>query len=104
MGVTPSKPVAQGDGSGRSLWDRFWRDSRGRIVIVQVPNPALVGWLLCATLSRIVGAGEWKNGLSFASSGFLFAWAYLELTQGVNFFRRLLGLAVILMAVGWHIR
>jgi hypothetical protein len=29
----------------------------------------------------------------------LFAWAYLELAQGVNYFRRLLGLAVLTAAV-----
>ena len=74
---------------------RFWRDANGKVVVAQVPNVPLVGWLLFAGLSWIPGAEGWTNGTRFTSSAFLFCWAYLELAHGANYFRRLLGLAVL---------
>jgi len=35
-------------------------------------------------------------GFGFLASSFLFMWAYLELTQGASYFRRFLGLIVLL--------
>jgi hypothetical protein len=58
----------------------------------------LVGWLLFAGLSWIPGAEAWKNGTSYTSSAFLFAWA-LELAHGASYFRRLLGLVVLAVVV-----
>ncbi|WP_228561943.1 hypothetical protein [Catenulispora rubra] len=65
-----------------------------------MPNLPLIGWLLFALLARISSAGHWRSTADFVSSAFLFTWAYLELTQGVNYFRRLLGLAVLAAVVG----
>ena len=33
------------------------------------------------------------------SFGFIFTWAWLEITSGVNYFRRALGLSVLIIAV-----
>jgi len=81
---------------------RFWRDANGKVVVAQVPNVPLVGWLLFTGLSWFPGAEGWKNGTSFASSAFLFTWAYLELTHGASYFRRLLGLVVLAAVVEAH--
>jgi hypothetical protein len=78
---------------------RFWRDADDRVVIVQFPNIPLTGWLVFAVLGRLADSSGWKDGASHTSSAFLFAWAYLELAQGVNYFRRLLGLGVLAAAV-----
>jgi hypothetical protein len=78
---------------------RFWRDANGKVVVAQVPNVPLLGWLLFAGLSWIPGAEAWKNGTSFTSSAFLFVWAYLELVHGASYFRRLLGLVVLAVVV-----
>ena len=81
---------------------RFWRDADGRVVVVQFPNIPLAGWLLFALLGRVADSVWWKNGTSGVSTAFLFVWAYLELMQGVNYFRRLLGLCVLaVVAAGY---
>ncbi|MEY9855890.1 hypothetical protein ABH935_001494 [Catenulispora sp. GAS73] len=83
---------------------RFWRDADGRVVLAQWPNLPLIGWLVFAALAGISGGGHWRSAAEFVSSAFLFTWAYLELTQGVNYFRRLLGLAVLVVVVSSHLR
>ena len=78
---------------------RFWRDANGKVVVSQVPNVPLAGWLLFAGLSRIPGAEGWKNDTGYISSAFLFTWAYLEFVQGASYFRRVLGLVVLAVVV-----
>ena len=82
----------------------FWRDADGKVVLAQTPNLPLIGWLIFAVLAGISGAGHWRGAAGFVSSAFLFTWAYLELTQGVNYFRRLLGLVVLAVVVSSHLR
>lgn len=81
-----------------NLWDRLWRDKKGRVVIWQRPNILLIGWAVLTTISLFVGR---KTGDMIAIAGdiTLIAWAILELLKGVNYFRRLLGLAVLIFAV-----
>lgn len=40
-------------------------------------------------------AGNLKSGTEQIGSAFLFTWAFLEITQGVNYFRRALGIIVM---------
>ncbi|MBW4442737.1 MAG: hypothetical protein KME10_16180 [Plectolyngbya sp. WJT66-NPBG17] len=78
-----------------SLFDRTFRDSEGNIVIAQKPNlPILIGGT--ATLLQLIGfEGKIQTGLGLVAFGTLFTWAWLELFQGVNYFRRSLGLIVL---------
>jgi len=81
------------------LLNKFFRDKKGNIVIGQSPNIPIIGWSIFMLTSIIVPSGTLKTGFSMLSSAFLFLWAYLELTQGVNKFRQLLGLVVILIVI-----
>jgi len=92
---------AEPDSAGRK---KFWRDADGKVVLGQVPSLPLIGWLVFAVLAWISGAGHWRSAAGFISSAFLFTWAYLELTQGVNYFRRLVGLVVLAAVVGSRLR
>lgn len=80
---------------GTSLFDRTFRDSEGNIVIAQMPNlPLLVG--LGATLVQLVlPSGNLQTGFDLVGFGALFTWAWQELFDGVNYFRRALGLVVL---------
>lgn len=85
---------------GSTLLERTFRDSSGKIVIAQTPNlPLLVG--LTATLFQfILPSGNLQTGFDLVGFGALFTWAWQELFEGVNYFRRalgLVGLAVIIM-------
>jgi hypothetical protein len=64
-----------------------------RFVIVQFPNAPLIIALVAGEAAEQTHG----TGSSYASSVSYLAfaiWAYLELVEGVNWFRRLLGLAV----------
>lgn len=91
-------------GSGRhdrrNLWDRIWRDRRGRIVIWQTPNIWLIIWVVLTCVSLFASSRGMANIAWWASSAVLAVWALLEIFKGVNYFRRALGLVILLMTVG----
>lgn len=66
--------------------------------IAQFPNPPLIIALLAFAL-RWVTPESWTNALSAVGYVFLGVWAYLELAEGVNAFRRLLGAAGLVYVV-----
>ena len=77
----------------------FVADDQGRIVVAQTPNAPLIGWFVLLLASFLIAEAPFHDLLAFFSAAFLFTWAYLELTQGVNGFRRTLGAAVIVCLV-----
>jgi hypothetical protein len=82
-----------------SLFDRTFRDSQGEIVIAQKPNLPIVVWL-AATLINLIPTTDNIHALADAIAfGSLFTWAWLELFQGVNYFRRALGFIVLIGAI-----
>ena len=91
-----------------TLFDRTFRDDKGNIVIAQFPNlPMLVG--VGATLLQLVlTSGHIHAGLQAIAFGSFFTWAWQELFEGVNYFRRSLGLIVLLGMIafqsgGWRL-
>ncbi len=88
-----------------TLFDRIFRDSEGNIVIAQAPNlPVLVG-VAAAFLQYALPTGQLQRGAELIAFGALFTWAWQELFEGVNYFRRALGLVGLagLMALGLSI-
>lgn len=78
-----------------TLFDRVFRDSKGKIVIAQPPNLPLIVWIAASLLKLVVTTGKINLGLELVAFGSLFTWAWGELFQGVNYLRRALGLIVI---------
>lgn len=75
-----------------TLFDRIFRDSEGNIVIAQAPNlPVLVG-VAAAFLQYALPSGQLQRATELIAFGALFTWAWQELFEGVNYFRRALGL------------
>lgn len=75
-----------------TLFDRFFRDREGNIVIAQPPNlPILVG-LAAAFLQFMLPPGKIHATAELVAFGAGFTWAWQELFEGVNYFRRSLGL------------
>ena len=73
----------------------FFKDTNGNIVLWQLPNAPLWGWLLFKVLPLLTSSEQLRYGLQQISMAFIFTWAYLEMSDGVNYFRRLLGLIVL---------
>lgn len=82
-----------------TLFNRTFRDSQGEIVIAQKPNLPIVVWLAATLLNLIPTTDNIHTGLDALAFGSLFTWAWLELFQGVNYFRRTLGLIVLLLVI-----
>jgi len=79
-----------------TLFDKIFRDSNGEIVIAQMPNLPIIVWVAASLLKLIFPTGVGNTGLDVLAFGSLFTWAWLELFQGVNYFRRALGLVVFI--------
>ncbi|MEI6237569.1 MAG: hypothetical protein WCP03_03150 [Candidatus Saccharibacteria bacterium] len=77
----------------------FFKDKDGHFVVTQPPNIPIVGWFTFMLLAHLFSASHLRDALGFISMAFLFTWAYLEITQGVNYFRRLLGLVVLIVII-----
>lgn len=92
------------EAKGTTLFDRTFRDSQGNIVIFQMPNlPILVG-IGAIILQLILPSGKLQTGADLVAYGALFTWAWLELFEGVNYFRRAVGLVVLVGIVAFKLR
>jgi hypothetical protein len=87
-----------------NLFDRTFRDSEGTIVIAQPPNLPLLVWLAATLLNLAFTSGTIHTALDAIAFGTLFTWAWQELFQGVNYFRRSLGFIVLLGAIASRIQ
>lgn len=87
-----------------TLFDRTFRDSEGQIVIAQMPNLPLSVGLVATLLTLIVTTGKINLALELVAFGSLFTWAWEELFQGVNYFRRALGLIAIVGLIAWKLQ
>ncbi|HSF75580.1 MAG TPA: hypothetical protein VLA84_17425 [Microcoleus sp.] len=87
-----------------TLFDRTFRDSEGKIVIAQMPNLPLSVGIIASLLTLIFTTGKVNLGLELVAFGSLFTWAWEELFQGVNYFRRALGLIVLVGLIAGKIQ
>ena len=75
-----------------TLFDRIFRDNEGNIVIAQPPNLPIIVGAAATLLQLVLPAGKIQTLLVLVAFGTLFTWAWQELFEGVNYFRRGLGL------------
>ena len=82
-----------------TLFNKVFRDSEGKIVLAQMPNLTLIVWIVASLLKLIFTTGKINTGLELLAFGSLFTWAWEELFQGVNYFRRALGILVLVSLI-----
>jgi hypothetical protein len=87
-----------------TLFDQVFRDSEGNIVIAQPPNLPLIVGITSSLLEIISPTGKIHLGLELIAFGSLFTWAWLELFEGVNYFRRALGLITLVALIAWKLQ
>lgn len=80
----------------RILINKFFRDSSGKIVIAQKPNLVLYLAITLWILYKLLANDRLGSLLQVGYITALAYWAILELTLGVNYFRKTLGLIVLL--------
>jgi hypothetical protein len=76
------------------LINKCIRDKNNKIVLWQRPNLLIIGWFICVVVTHLCHAKHLHTGFASLGTGLLLVWAYLEITQGASYFRRLLGLIV----------
>lgn len=81
------------------LFNQIFRDSTGKVVIMQWPNLPIAGWIIFKLAAHINNNQTFTDSFNGISTTFLLVWATLELTTGVNIFRKLLGLVVLVATV-----
>lgn len=79
-----------------SLFNQTFRDDQGNIVIAQPPNLPLVVAVASTLLTFVIPSGNLHTGLDAIAFGSGFTWAWLEIFDGVNYFRRALGVFVLI--------
>jgi hypothetical protein len=85
----------------QSIVDRWFRTESGEIVIAQFPNWPLIVWAAAVLLEKLVPTDpailtQILSGLGFLALAY---WSWLEITEGVNPFRKALGTVVLLVSV-----
>jgi hypothetical protein len=83
----------------RSFEQKFWEDKKGRIVIWQKPNIWLIIWFAALVLNWFAPYGIIYKTLGTISLIALVIWSVLEVLSGVNYFRRIIGLLILLILV-----
>jgi len=83
----------------------FFKDKQGRIILFQAPNSPLIGWFIFTIFNLLWSSDQQKihDLFGILSFGFIFTWAWLEITDGVNYFRRVLGLLVLIIAIWFYL-
>lgn len=81
-----------------AAWRRAQAGWPSRFVIAQFPNPPLIVALAGSVVAALTdgATADYANAVSRLG---LAVFAYLELTDGANWFRRLLGAAVLVQLV-----
>lgn len=87
-----------------TLFDRTFRDSEGKIVIAQMPNLPLMVGLAALVVQYTLPNGKLQTGADLIAFGALFTWAWQEVFAGVNYFRRALGLIVLVSIIALKLR
>jgi hypothetical protein len=82
-----------------NLFNQIFRDQEGNIVLAQMPNLPLITWIVASLLKIIFTTGKINIGLDALAFGSLFTWAWEELFQGVNYFRKTLGLLFLIALI-----
>ena len=101
--ITPDEAIAQGSGSSKFRrivrWLFINRRTDG-ITIAQWPNVALSVFIALSIARRLnIAKGTPQTTLRLLSAVAILVWAADELIRGVNPFRRILGLSVLLATI-----
>lgn len=73
------------------------------MVIWQMPNVWLIGWAVFTCLALFF-TGGFGDICFWVASAFLVVWSLLEIIIGANYFRRALGLVVLIYAIATIIK
>lgn len=76
--------------------------------LFEKPNTPLITWAVCLFIGKILNHTTLQDSttdrlIELIGFGALFTWAWLELFQGRNWFRRILGFTVLVIIISSRI-
>ena len=84
----------------RTFLDKCFKDSSGNFALFQQPNLLIIIWFIAMILTKVSPYATKAHQLfDVIAFGTLFAWAWLELFKGASYFRRGLGLLVLVLLI-----
>jgi len=86
------------DDARRTVYDRWFKNSKGELALTDTPNAPIITFVIAAVIAFLPIPIS-KYAASAVAYGALFTWAWLEVFQGVNYFRRTLGALVGMILV-----
>jgi hypothetical protein len=75
----------------------IFKDASGKIVLTQKPNLPIIVWIFSKLATFLPLDSFVIDFFALVAFGSLFTWAWLEIFDGVNIFRRILGSIVMLV-------
>jgi hypothetical protein len=78
---------------------RIWQDHDGKTVLWQRPNKWLIIWAFAEITGFLLGQSSIGKIIHWLGASALIIWSLLEISRGVNYFRRGLGLVVLLISL-----
>lgn len=81
----------------RSFSQKFWEDKNGKFVVWQKPNRWLTTWFITMIIGILAPYGWPQKVVGWISLISLIIWAFFEVKNGVNYFRRILGFLILLL-------
>lgn len=88
--------IKKTEGQKEPIIDWFFRTAEGKLVVAQFPNWPLWTWLGATAIESLSLSYSWHWVIGWIGTTALAWWAYLEISEGVNRFRRILGTVVII--------
>lgn len=86
----------------KKIFKKLFLDKNGRIVVAQFPNVPITIWFLGLLISTIFPGLSYINFVNIIATSSLIIWTALEIYSGVNLFRKILGIAVlIILLISW---
>ena len=83
----------------QTFTDKCFKDNTGRVVLGQAPNAPIIIWAVAALGAKLFSRGAPHHILVFIAYAAILIWASLELFAGINYFRRAIGAAVLLLTI-----
>lgn len=84
--------------AAKNTKNHFFKDTKDNVVITQTPNLPLLSFGFSKAL-ELITMGDLQQIAAAVAFGSFFAWAWMELFQGVNYFRRIIGLVALVVVV-----
>ncbi len=78
-------------------------DKSGKLTLFQLPNTPFIVWFATLVASSVT-TGTANRVFEIVSFGALFTWCWLEIFNGDNYFRRVLGLVVMIVIISNRVK